>query len=74
MATKWMQAARTRMQRKGTVGSLRTRATREGVLSGKDDALTSSDLDKLAAIAKRRNDGALMRKVNFARNARKGRK
>lgn len=70
---KWIQKARQRMESQGTTGSLRSRAQRMGLLSGKGDTLTDADLDRLSAVAKRRGDGELAKKVNFARNAR-GRK
>jgi len=77
MAKKWMKAARARMEKRGTTGWLRSQAQRRGLLSGKEDTLTESDLSSLEAAA-RRQKGAegkltpaglrLLRAVTQARN------
>lgn len=75
---RWMGPAAAKMERKGTTGSLRAIAQKRGLLSGDKDALTEQDLGRLAKAASKMKgkDGkltaeglALMRKVNFARNA-----
>lgn len=66
---KWIQEARERMERKGTVGSLRRIAKREGLIKG-SEKLSSSDLSKLARKAEKTGNTALARKVNFAKNVR----
>lgn len=80
---KWIGPAAAKMERKGTTGSLRAIAQRRGLLSGEKDALTEQDLSRLATAASKMKgkDGkltaeglALMRKVNFAKNARKAKK
>ncbi len=74
---KWIGPARSRMERKGTVGSLRAIAQKKGLLSGPEDTLTEQDLDRLAAMAKRmggKEGLALTQKVNFARNVRKSKR
>jgi len=79
MATKrWMGPVAAKMESKGTTGSLRAIAQRRGLLKGGEDTLTAQDLSRLAAAASKMKgkDGkltaeglALMRKVNFAKNA-----
>jgi len=80
---RWMGPARARMESKGTTGSLRAIAQKRGLLSGEKDTLTEQDLSRLAKAASKMKgkDGkltaeglALMRKVNFARNALKAKK
>lgn len=77
---KWMQRESKRQEKAGTKGSLREVAKRRGLLSGKEDTLTKSDLDSLERAAKRmkKKDGTmtdeglkLFRKVQFARRAMK---
>lgn len=69
MATKWMQGARNKMEKAGTVGSLRAIAQRKGILSGPKDELTAADCDKLMAAAKKSGDMKLFKKALFAKNA-----
>jgi hypothetical protein len=76
LAKKFLAKARAGMERRGTKGSLRRIAQKRGLISGKQDALTESDLAKLQAAAARMPEGsaqrtALMRKIQFARNAMK---
>lgn len=61
---KWMQPARRRMERKGTVGSLRETAQRKGLLAGKGDTLTCGDIAKL----KKSKDPAIVKKATMAGN------
>lgn len=63
---KWMGAARQRMERRGTVGSLSKQDPTPG-----DKGLSDADLRSLWAKAQRTNDTALKRKILFAANARK---
>lgn len=72
MADQWIGKARASMKRRGTVGALRKTASSKGLLSGKGDTLTEKDLSTLAATAKRTGNKELARRVNFARNVRKG--
>lgn len=65
---RWMGAARKRMERKGTTGSLRAIAQRRGLLSGKDDNLNESDIRTLYSSAQRSGDTKLIRKVVQAAN------
>jgi len=84
MAVKrWMGPVATKMEKAGTTGSLRAIAQRRGLLKGEEDTLTEQDLNTLAAAARKMKgkDGklsaeglALMRKVNFAKNAIKAKK
>lgn len=67
MANKWMEAAKARMEKKGTVGSLRKEA---GAKKGQD--IPDSKLAALGAKAKKDGNGALAKKVAFAKAARKG--
>lgn len=62
---KWMGKARARMERKGTVGSLRAKDPTPG-----DKKLSDQDLRTLWSRAQRTGDTALKRKVLFAANAR----
>jgi len=64
MATKkkWIQSARQKMERKGTVGSLRKAL---GVKQG--DTISAAQLEKAAHSA----NPAIRKKANFAKNVRK---
>lgn len=66
-ATKWIAAAKERMERKGTVGSLRAIAKRRGLLESATDTLSKSDLSKLSKGA----SSSLRKKLQFARNVNK---
>ncbi len=70
-AGKWMQAARKRMKRKGTTGSLRAIAQKRGLVKGEKDKLTASDLRTLHSSATKSGNTALMKKVQFAASAMK---
>ena len=65
---RWMASARSRMERKGTTGSLRAIAQRRGLISGKDDKLTPSDVRTLFTSAQRSHDIKLLRKALQAAN------
>ena len=52
-------------------GALRATARRLGLLKGKDDKLSASDLEALERRAKRTGDTTLLRRVNLARTLRK---
>jgi len=80
---RWMGPVAAKMERTGTAGSLRAVAQKRGLIKGKGDTLTEQDLNRLAAAASKMKgkDGkltaeglALMRKVNFAKNALKAKK
>lgn len=63
---KWIGRARKRMEKRGTVGSLRAKDP----TPGEDKKLSDSDLRTLWARAQRTNDKALMKKVQFAAGVR----
>ncbi len=63
---KWIQAARTKMEKKGTIGSLREKAGVSG-----EKTIPESKLDQLKARAKKTGNTDLMQKVQFAKNVRK---
>lgn len=65
MAKKWMQGARAGMEKRGTVGSLKSKDPTPG-----DKKLTDDDLRKLWKRAQSTGDLKLKRKVLFAANAR----
>jgi hypothetical protein len=66
MAGKWINKAREKMEKKGTVGSLREEAKAEkGKPIGKDK------LAALKAKAKKTGDKKLAKKVQFAENVKK---
>jgi len=55
-------------------GALRKTAQRKGLLEGKNDKLTKSDLDKLERFARKHGDSRLLKQVNLARTLSKLRK
>jgi hypothetical protein len=63
MAKNWIGPAREKMEKKGTVGSLRKIAGVSG-----DEKISGSKLASLGARAKRTGNTSLAKKVNFARN------
>lgn len=52
-------------------GALRRTARRLGLLRGKNDKLSKSDLDKLESHARKTGNTRLLRQVNLARTLRK---
>jgi len=70
MAERWIQKARERMERNGTVGALRRTAKRMGLVKG-DEPLSASDLAKLEAKAKKSGNDKLRQRVQFAKNVRR---
>lgn len=65
MAEKWIGPVRKRMERRGTVGSLRAQDPTPG-----DKKLSDADLRSLWAKAKSTKNAKLRRKVLFAANVR----
>lgn len=64
MVKKWIGPMRKRMEKKGTVGSLRAIAQRRGLLASKGDSLTCSDIAKL----KKSSDPKIVKKATAAGN------
>lgn len=73
-AKKWIQKVRYKMEREGTVGALRRTARQMGLLRGKEDTLTLSDLNRMEAHARKTGNTRLLRRVLFAKNVRKRKK
>jgi len=64
MVKKWIAPMKRKMKRAGTVGSLRAIAQRRGLLAGKGDSLTCSDIAKL----KKSSDPKIVKKATAAGN------
>lgn len=64
---KWIQKASDKMEKKGTKGSFRAIAKKEGGMS-KDGKIKSSFIDKKT----HSKNPAIRKKANFAKNVRKG--
>ena len=63
---KWLQAAKQRMEKKGTVGKFTAWCKRQGYTK-----VTQACIDKAKAVARKRGDTQLLREAIFAENVRK---